>query len=137
MTSKAEPVADPANLDDAELGAALSANCEESRGSRLCALVHEASQRLRGEAPGTKWGGWSPLVLTRVARQGAVVVTVDGDEATAMFRERYDGGCIEHELLSPEGSASMSLADAIRVCDQLVENLEAGRVLDRRWGRRI
>ena len=137
MTSKAEPVADPANLDEAQLAAAITKACDESTGLTLRELIHEASQRLRGEAPGTKWGGWSPLVLTRVARQGAVVVTVDGDEATAMFRERFDGGCIEHELLSPEGSASMSLADAIRVCDQLVENLEAGRVLDRRWGRRI
>ena len=137
MTSKAGPVEDFANLDDAHLAAAITEACDESTGLTLRELIREASQRLRGEAPGTKWGGWSPLVLTRVARQGAVVVTVDGDEATAMFRERYDGGCIEHELLSPEGSASMSLADAIRVCDQLVENLEAGRVLDRRWGRRI
>lgn len=126
-----------ANLDDAALAEALSASCDETRGERLRALIHEASQRLRGETPGPKWGGWSPLVLTRVARRGAMVVTVDGDQASAMFRERFDGGCIEHELLSPEGSASMSLADAIRVCDQLVENLEAGRVLDRRWGRRL
>lgn len=80
---------------------------------------------------------WSPQILTRVTKHGAMVITIDGDSATAMFREQADGCCIEHELLSDDGETSMPIAEAIRVCDELVEDLDAGRRFDRSGGRRV
>lgn len=127
---------DLANLTDAEVGAALSANCDETRGSRLCALIHEASKRLRGEAPGRKPTGWSASVMTHITRHGAIVVTIDEGAATVLFRQQVEGACIEHEILSDNGETSMSVAEAIRVSDELVEDLDAGRMFDGSCGRR-
>jgi hypothetical protein len=79
---------------------------------------------------------WTPLVLARTTIHGAMVVTIDGDEATALFREQVGGHCVEHELLSDDGEVTMPVAEAIRVCDELVEDLDAGRLFDRSGGRR-
>lgn len=91
---------------------------------------------MRGEAPGKKLTGWSASVMTHVTRHGAVVVTIDEGQATVMFRQQVEGACIEHEILSDAGETSMSVAEAIRVSDELVEDLDAGRMFDRSYGRR-
>lgn len=136
MTSKAAPAEDLASLTDAELGAVLAANDDATHGPRLCALLREASQRLLGKAPGRKPTGWSASVMTHITRHGAIVVTIDEGAATVLFRQQVEGACIEHEILGDNGETSMSVAEAIRVSDELVEDLDAGRMFDGSCGRR-
>lgn len=76
-----------------ELAAALGANCDESKGSRLCALIHESSRRLNaagilgaalGQPPEQK--STEPSIGDGFSRCAAVLMRFTADQRQRVLK---------------------------------------------------